>query len=197
MVVFFFIKLQTCAADLSNIQLEDLSKPKLCCVCVCVCLSLSEVSRNFPTNKKLSINHWEASPVCLLYCCLKLSFNLLLIMCGKIFWISESKSVDPIDSRSTDGFWFLLSGEVCRWAASGGSLDFQTSCLVVGVLVEEEDQKSFTTSFSCKCQEQLSAAPQSSTDSLCVLFSLDSKVRFFNHSSRNCTWKNYVLRSDS
>jgi hypothetical protein len=42
MVVFFFIKLQTCAADLSNIQLEDLSKPKLCSVCVCVSLSLSE-----------------------------------------------------------------------------------------------------------------------------------------------------------
>jgi hypothetical protein len=33
----------------------------------------------------------------------------------------------------------------------------------------------------------LSAAPQSSTVSLCVLFSLDSKVKFFNHSSRNCT----------
>lgn len=53
---------------------------------------------------------------------------------------------------------------------------FKLAVLVVGVLVEEEEQKSFTTSFSCKCQEQLSAAPQSSTASLCVLFSLDSKV---------------------
>jgi hypothetical protein len=52
---------------------------------------------------------------------------------------------------------------------------FKLAVLVVGVLVEEEEQKSFTTSFSCKCQEQLSAAPQSSTASLCVLFSLDSK----------------------
>jgi hypothetical protein len=62
MVVFFFIKLQTCAADLSNIQLEDLSKPKVCCfLCLCLSVSLSlclcEVSGNFPTNKKLSINH--------------------------------------------------------------------------------------------------------------------------------------------
>jgi len=63
-------------------------------VSVSLSLSLCEVSGNFPTNNKLSINHWEASAVCLLYCCFKLSFNLLLIMCGKMFWICESKSVD-------------------------------------------------------------------------------------------------------